>query len=168
MLRNKQRIVRAKESPTLLVATDASAWGWGYFAYNTTTGEVRAHGERWSRVQIANLGDKLAKSTFSEPQGVLNALCHLLKAGGPTRVRIFTDNTVTQASYTRGFNSHSWHINDCLRRARDLFGDAFDVDFTYIPGGENPADAFSRGIPVTEVQRGYFAGSLRRFAGLGD
>ena len=38
-------------------------------------------------------------STFSEPQAVINALCHLLDPLVPQFVRILTDNTVTQASF---------------------------------------------------------------------
>ena len=146
--------------------------GMGYFreeaqVFRTAICSARVrHFKATQHTTVENLGAQLGKSTFSEPQAVLNTLCHLLSTNGPTRVRVFTDNTVAQASYTRGFNSHSWHVNDCLRRVHALFGDRFDIDFVYVPGESNPADAYSRGIDVTEAQRGCFAASLRRFAGL--
>jgi hypothetical protein len=166
VLRNAPRRVAAPQRPQWIVACDASAWGWGYVAFNTATGEIRAHGERWSRAIIRNIGDRLGKSTFSEPQAVLNSLCHLLRGDDPRHVVLLTDNTVAQASYTRGFNSHSFHINDCLRRLRNVFGDRFEFTFAYIPGVTNPADPWSRGVKPSESSWEKAGESLRRYVGM--
>jgi hypothetical protein len=153
--------------PEWLVATDASGWGWGYFAVHNDTGEVRTHGAQWSYGFAQRYGDRLGVSTFTEPQAVINSLCHLLSPSAPTRVRVLTDNTVTQASYQRGFNTHSFHINGCLQRLQTIFGNEFHFDFGYLPGECNPADGWSRGmIAENEEARDQEIGAeLSRIAG---
>jgi hypothetical protein len=108
---------------------DASAWGWGYFALNPSSGEIRTHGEAWSPRMRQLHGPKFQRSTFAEPHGIHNALCHLLSAGGPRRIRVGTDSSVSKASFSRGFNSHSFDINEVLRANRAAFGRAFDITF---------------------------------------
>ena len=98
LLRNQPRRVVAPSLPQWVMATDASAWGWGYFAFNNASGEIRAHGERWSRAFVQRVGEQLGRSTFSEPQAIRQSLCHLLRVGDPQHVVILTDNTVAQAS----------------------------------------------------------------------
>ena len=105
MLRNAPRPVPQELRPEWLVATDASEFGWGYFAVHNTTGAVRTHGAPWTHEFRRIYGNRVGVSTFSEPQGVVNSLCHLLRPTEPQRVRIMTDNTVTQASFQRGYNS---------------------------------------------------------------
>lgn len=167
LLRNFPRTVPRNAAPEWIIATDASGWGWGYVAFNNVTGEVRTHGEQWSRGMVMRFGERLGQSVLSEPQAIVLALCHLLTKGAPTRVRLLTDNTVAQASFRRGFNTHSWEINECLRRVQDLFGPDFHFEFWYVPGPMNPANPFSRGI-VHEVDRDKTTDSLRRLAGMSD
>ncbi len=148
---NAPRVVKERGSPDWLVCTDASAYGWGYVALNSSTNEIRSFGAPWNHQHVAYYGEKLKKSTVAEPLAIYNAMCHLLKkSAGPTRVRVGTDNTVAAASYTRGFNAHSFDINECLRRLRATFGPEFSFEFCYIPGEENVADPYSRGKPVSQ------------------
>ena len=165
-LRNTPRAVQADAEPDWLICTDASRWGWGYVALCAATGDVRSHGERRSAATERDHGAKLGRSTFAEPQAILNTCCHLLTPAAPKRVRIGTDNTVAQAAYTRGFNTHSFDINECLRRLRDLFGAPFVFDFLHVPGVLNIyADRASRGQPLSRADDEQAACSLRRLLG---
>jgi len=145
VLRNKPRLVPRTQAPEWIVATDASEWGWGYFAVHNSTAAVRVFGAPWSGAFRAKYGHLVGMSTFSEPQGVVNAACHLLDPTTPTYVRFLTDNTVTQASFARGYNGRSYHINECMRRLHSVFDARFAFEFFYLPGECNPADALSRG-----------------------
>ena len=168
VLRNVPRTVPRSLPPEWIVATDACEWGWGYFAVHNTTGAVRTHGAPWTPGFCSLYGDRLGVSTFTEPQAVINALCHLLDPSKPARVRVLTDNTVTQASYQRGYNARSFHINECLRRLHSIFGTTFVFDFAYLPGVVNPADEWSRGGRITggeEPRDLVVSAFLRRIAG---
>ena len=48
------------------------------------------------------------------------------------------------AVFRRAF-CFSYHLNECARRLREHFGPDLYFDVEYIPGEENPADAYSRG-----------------------
>jgi hypothetical protein len=166
---NTPREVAAPRAFDWLVCTDASKWGWGYVAVHGGTGEVRTHGAAWSKYMENKYGEKLGKSTFAEPHGIVNSLCHLLpvSSSGPLRVLVGTDNTVAQASYQRGFNSHSFDINECIRRLRAYFPTHVSFDFVHIDGATNVADSLSRGLGTTgdETGRGV-ATCLQRVVGV--
>ncbi len=116
---------------------------------------------------VERYGERLGASTFTEPQAIVNAMCHLLSArrGSPKHVRVGTDSTVAQASYARGFNTHSFDINECLRRLRRTFGDTFTFEFAHVPGASNPADSLSRGATESPEKKAIHAESLRRLLG---
>jgi hypothetical protein len=167
-LQNLPRTVPEHHAPEWLMEVDASRWGWGYFAVNDATGEVRMHGEPWSRQMEFRFGNKLRRSTFAEPHGIHNALCHLLSARGPHRVRLGTDSTVARASFERGFNSHSYDINEVLRKNREVFGAAFDIELLHVAGVTNVADSLSRGgRPLTPDEIIAATKCLRRSLGSG-
>jgi hypothetical protein len=163
---NSPRAVPLQGEPEWIMEVDASAWGWGYFALNESTGEIRMHGEAWSQRLRAFHGDKFSRSTFAEPHGIHNALCHLLSGHGPRRVRLGTDSTVSKASFSRGFNSHSYDINEVLRANRAAFGPEFSFQFLHVPGSLNVADSLSRGgAPLSEEEIASARESLRRMLG---
>jgi len=164
---NAPRAVAVHTPPEWLVCTDASAWGWGYVALNTGTGVTYRHGAPWDVATRMRHGLRLGHSAFAEPKAILNSLCHLLstREGMPRHVRIGTDSTVARASFQRGFNSHSWDINECLREWRRIFGTHFELSVEHIPGKQNPADALSRGAAETEEQIAATEQSLRRLLG---
>ena len=155
---NKRRRVPVASSSrtTWHVATDASKWGWGYVAVNQATGEVRTHGERW-KGRFREMNWKfLRRSTFTEPHGVTNSLCHLLKStdGTNQHVVVGTDNTVTSHSFNRGYNSHSYAINECIKKIQRNYSNLFTFEYRYIPGGINVyADAASRGKSINASER---------------
>jgi hypothetical protein len=166
VLRNKPRDVPRSAAPEWLLITDASEFGWGYYAINNVTGAVRSHGAQWSYKFRELYGARLRESTFTEPQGIHNACCHLLDPTNPTRVRILTDSTVAQASFSRGYNTHSYHINECVRRLKATFGDDFVFDYVHIPGVCNLADEASRGVIARDEEtRDHMSSQLRRLAG---
>jgi hypothetical protein len=165
-LANLPRPVPSVSEPEWLMEVDASAWGWGYFALNRESGEVRMHGEPWSPRMRSLHGEKFLRSTFAEPHGIHNALCHLLSTKGPRRVRVGTDSSVASASFTRGFNTHSFDINEVLRANRAAFGPHFVIEFLHVPGTKNVADSLSRGGPPMSAQDIAEArDSLRRMLG---
>jgi hypothetical protein len=157
-------LFRQRSEPEWLVCTDASRYGWGYVALNESTGDIRHYGAPWSAHMEHTHGEKLGSSVFAEPHGVVNSIFHLFALSKPTRVKLGTDNTATQASFTRGFNSHSPAINDCIRRLRERFP-RLDIDFVYIQGASNPADFASRGGNVDSKDAGQLAQSLRQVMG---
>jgi len=165
VIENKPREVpTAHAAPEWIVATDASRWGWGYLAVKSN-GEVRAHGERWSAQMERLFGDRLGASTFAEPHGVVNAMCHLIAPrDGVKRVRIATDNTATECSFNRGFSSHALHLNACIGRLQDTYvGTRFEL--VHIAGVLNPADPYSRGVSQTAAERMAGAERLRQVVG---
>jgi hypothetical protein len=113
-------------------------------------------------------GEQLGRSTVAEPNGIINSLCHLLNpsaSGGPRDILLATDSTVSQASYNRGFNTHSFVINECLRRAYNYFNSPDDARpykfrFIHVQGEANLADGLSRGRGVDEVDRAKVTGAL--------
>lgn len=148
-LRNTPRKVPAPGATEWLVATDASGYGWGYIAYNVATGQTRAHGAPWTEGERARFGQKILRSTFTEPRALLNTARHLLPrhTGEPIRVRFGTDNTVAKFSLNRGFNSHNFDINDGLRQLEQDFGGSYLFEAVYLPGiiNDEMADGLSRG-----------------------
>lgn len=161
---NKPRAVHAPADPEWLVCTDASGWGWGYVALNTGNHEVRSFGAPWDSQAQRRYGSMLGRSTVAEPLAIYNAMCHLLTRGAPTRVKVGTDNTAAEASYRRGFNTHSYIINECLLRLHRTFGPDFHFEFKHVPGVENIADPLSRGQRLAQGDWAT-AQSLRRLVG---
>jgi hypothetical protein len=150
------------------VATDASRYGWGYVALNPTTGELRYHGAPWSRHMEEQYEYKLGSSVFAEPHGITNSLLHLLRPGEAKRVRVGTDNTASLYSFDRGFNTHSPHINDCIRRLEERLAPTV-FEWMFVPGKVNDqlADGFSRGLRTTveSSERGEMVERLHQVMG---
>lgn len=152
VITNAPRAVIPAGEPDLLMLTDASRWGFGYVSYDTRTGRVQCHGEPWSKYMVQKYGERLGHSTFAEPEAVIRSLCHRVSAravdGAPPirRIRIGTDNTVTEVAYARGYNIKSYDINRCLQRAYKLFPPSvYTIELRYVKGTENLADGHSRG-----------------------
>ena len=153
-----------KAAPTWLVCTDASRWGWGMVAVNTITGDVREHGERWCKQFRDVHHSKLHRSTFTEPQAVVNAMCYLLRRSGKMQyIIIGTDNMATKCAYNKGWNANSFDINECVRRLRYLFQPhEFSFSVKYVPGRENVyADSWSRGKGRSGASSGEISTKLR-------
>lgn len=168
-LQNTPRLVPKRRKAEWIAAVDASSWGFGYIAFNTRTLEIRCHGEPWSFAQRRAHGDKFRRSTFAEPQGLVCSMCHLLKPSDPERtVRIGTDNVVSRISYDKGFNSHSFDINQCVRRLKALFPE-HTFETVQIPGEINDrlADAFSRGRRFGAMDGQRIIEDLRQYVGEG-
>ena len=162
---NEPRVVKESSAPSWFVCTDASKVGWGYVALNVATGEIRAHGQQWTRAQLKEIFSrngihKIKKSVYSEPLAVYFALCHLLKSDEPkqlqfakeisenlrTKIHVATDNSSACHTINRGFATRSFDINKQIQNLRTAFpASEFDIDLTFIPGWMNPADDLSRG-----------------------
>ena len=138
--------------PDWLVSVDACRTGFGYCALNPATGETRSHGQRWPTDFMLKQRHLLHRSVFTEPNGVIMSMCHLLThTGERQRVHIWTDSVTTMTGGNRGFNSRSADVNDCLRRLRALFpSELYHFSFSHIAGSDNvAADAASRGRHVS-------------------
>jgi hypothetical protein len=145
-LRNQPRVVPVAAAPELIIVTEASSYGWAYYAVNNITGAVRTHGEPWSDAFRNRFSDKLGTSTFTESQAIVNACCMLLDPAKPARVRVVSDNAAAVAVFSNGRSWRSYHMNACVDRLASIFGDGFSFDYVHIPGVLNPADKMSRHV----------------------
>jgi len=172
-LANEPRRVKRSSAPAWLVCTDASAWGWGYRAFNYTTGEIRKFGAKWSdddKRNLFSIKDGHKRSVYAEPRAVHHSLLHLFNANEPSssisfidaakdmlppgaaedervKICIATDNSATQHTFNTGFASRSFDINRTIKDIKDRFPDShFDIDVFFVPGKFNPADKPSRGL----------------------
>ncbi len=171
---NEPRVVKESSAPSWFVCTDASKWGWGYVALNVGTGEIRGHGQQWTREQLCGIFSrsgihKIKKSVYSEPLAVYFSLCHLLKSDEPktmhfakeisenlrTKIHVATDNSSACHTMNRGFASRSFDINAQIQNLRRAFPESeFDIDLSFVPGWMNPADELSRGKGDSNVNAG--------------
>jgi hypothetical protein len=167
VLQNSPRFVHPVRQPDLLIECDASGIGYGYVSYNPTTDELFSWGSQWSFGDKLVHGSKLGKSTYSEPLGMRLCIRHALQRNPEvTNIAVGTDNTVTEASYNRGFNSHSFHINRCLMlNERDFPKARFTFTFQHVPGKEILGDAPSRGQIDCKGNRAQKIDMLRRHLG---
>lgn len=149
---NAPRLVRKRlPVPDVLACVDASADGWGYTALDTRDNAAYRHGAKWTEAQRAHFGQRVLFSTFTEPQGVLHMVRHLVpqlpNAGARTLAfRVGTDSVTAAATFRRGYSSHSLDLNNIALAARSepLFRD-HQWTFVHIAGTENSdADALSR------------------------
>ena len=160
---NNPRKVKTSSAPSWFISTDASKWGWGYVAFNVVTGEIRSHGQRWNKTQLQNIfaregSQKMKKSVYSEPLGVILSLRHLLfnrkhdevDVSIPDDLRqlinVACDNTSTVFLFNKGFASHSYDINKLIEELESDFPKAkFDIRMVHVDGKNNLGDGFSRG-----------------------
>jgi hypothetical protein len=160
---NSPRHVKLSSLPSWFISTDASKWGWGYVAFNTATGEIRCHGQRWTRTQLSAIfaregSQKIRKSVYSEPLGVILSLRHLLRPQSqqsvsvsiPDELRqlihVASDNSSTVHLFNKGFASRSYDINKLIQALEADFPKArFDIRMVHVDGELNLGDGFSRG-----------------------
>jgi hypothetical protein len=93
--------------------------------------------------------ESVKSSVFAEPHAIVNAMCRLLRKDRPRTVRIGTDNVAAEVTFRKGFNSRSFHLNECVSRLRELFPE-HRFELVHVPGPLNPADGVSRGLPPPE------------------
>jgi hypothetical protein len=145
---NTPRVVPEVSEPDLFVTTDASAWGWGVVAFDSVTGGAHHFGEPWRKDFVDRYGvGAFRHSVFTEPHGIVNAMCRLLRADKPRTVLIGTDNSASEATFNRGYNSRSFNLNACVSRLQTLFP-THQFRLIHVPGPLNPADGVSRGMPA--------------------
>ena len=167
---NVPRLVRSPRPAQWLVVTDASRWGWGYCAVNTSTGVVLTHGAPWSGYMEQYYGDQLGHSSVAEPHGVTNSLLHLnnrevARSGCPVvSVRLGTDNTATRYAFPRQFSSHSMAINAAISRLHRALP-LLQLDCNHVAGKLNAADRMSRGGAYTQAELVEVAWSLWQVLG---
>jgi hypothetical protein len=150
ILANHPRVVPREVPPDLFVATDASAWGWGFVAFDQVTGGAPHHGEPWAQKFLQKYGpENVHHSVFTEPHAIVNAMCRLLRADRPRTVAIGTDNTAAEATFRRGYNGRSFNLNECVDKLRGLFP-THQFVLAHVPGPLNPADGLSRGRGLPE------------------
>ncbi len=155
VVRNCPRVAHEPRSgmPDWLVSVDACKSGFGYVALNPVTGESKYHGQRWPASFVAMHRAKLHRSVFTEPNGVIMSMCHLLEFTNVRQtVHIWTDSVTTKSTGNKGFTTRSEDVNDCVRRLRQLFPtEHFSFSFSHIAGIDNEAaDAASRQQVVSQ------------------
>jgi hypothetical protein len=194
---NQPRHVKRSSAPSWLVCTDASAWGWGYRAFNYSTGEIRRYGERWSEADkkaYFSFADGHKRSVYAEPRAVHRSLLHLFSNKHPNtsisfvdaakdmlppgaapdervKICVATDNSATQCTLNSGFASRSFDINRTIEDIKSVFPDThFDIDVYFVPGKFNPGDKPSRGLKDdvnANTGTNVDDDNLRRLAGFG-
>jgi hypothetical protein len=167
LLRNEPRKVPPPTAagPTWVMATDACRYGWGVVATNLVDGRSWCYGARWYKDFVARHGEeKLRRSTFTECHAIVAAACKLLRQQQEKAVvLVLTDSTTAVSTYTRGYNSRSYDLNEYAARLTQLMPQ-HDFVFEHIAGTSNPADWWSRnpGAFASEVRRAEAVRGLRR------
>jgi hypothetical protein len=150
VLANKPRLVPKEAEPDLFVATDASAWGWGFVAFDAVTGGAHHHGQAWDEAFLRRYGaESVQHSVFAEPHAIIMSMCRLLRPDQPRTVTIGTDNAAAEATFRRGYNSRSYNLNECAAELRSLFP-LHQFRLAHVPGPLNPADGLSRGADAPQ------------------
>ena len=165
-LKNEPRPVPTARRPDVLVLVDASAYGYGYVALDTTTGQTYTHGARWSAAFVrAHGAEKLRRSTFTEPWAILLMKRHLVpQLGTDPCLRIGTDSVTAAATHRRGYSSRSYDLNAVAAADRTEFP-RLRCELIHVAGTANGlADALSRGN-VASKDVGHLQASLRRLLG---
>jgi hypothetical protein len=169
-LANHPRKVPEHVDDAVLVAVDSCAYGWGYVAFDIATGLTFAHGEPWSPEFVQQNGvEKLRRSTFTEPWGILSMKRHLLpQLAGPRRLRVGTDSVTAAATFRRGYSAASHDLNTVATADRETFPiDTHPCEFVSIAGKDNVfADALSRGRDLIASESNGLEASLRRLLGV--
>lgn len=141
---NAPRRVLLPRDPDWVMATDASAWGWGYVACCTSSGEVLCHGEKWSDAMVRTFGNRLYSSVTAEPQAISLAVPHLLQRRPARAIFLGTDNSASRWAFTRTFSSRSLDINAAISRLRNA-APGVHIEYRHVAGKSNRADLLSRG-----------------------
>ena len=153
VLQNAPRAVMQRRDTEVLLECDASKWGWCCYGLHLPTDDAFTCSEAWTDEMRRRFGDKLGESTLAEPFGVLYSLIRARERfPGATRFAVTNDNTVAVVSHSRGFNSRSWAINECLRQREAAFPTAqYSITMQHTAGATNIADGGSRGFATGEV-----------------
>lgn len=174
---NTPRHVATPIPPNVFILMDASSWGWGYVAYDSTSGTVYYHGEKWSPDFVKKHGrNKLRRSTFTEPWGIHLMKKHLvpqLLGDSVRHLLIGSDNVTAVALHRKRYSGMSFDLN-CIAAADCLAFPTLKCSHMHVAGEKNViADAFSRGkalpddkVPGTAAFSRWAYDSLRRLLGV--
>ncbi len=128
---------------TLILATDASEWGWGALYLDTEVGTVLTHSQPWTEQEREAM--QLQHSVYAEPEAVFRALCRFVRPDEHRAVvAVLTDSTTARFALSRGY-SPSFLVNAIAHRCQNAFKNV-RLDFYHVPGTLNAVDPFSRGM----------------------
>ena len=170
---NKPRRVlpaMTKDNIDILVECDASnEYGFCYVALHIPTNQIVTYARAWSETDRKNLRDRLRHSVVAEPLGLVYSAQHLARRFPNARRFFFgQDNTPTVATFKRGFNTASYHLNLMTSWLQRSFpaSEGYQFDFVHVPGKVILADRGSRGFRLVDVKDQGIAAMLRRHLGL--
>lgn len=137
------------------IYVDASEIGWGAVICRAGSSEVRTIALPWSEDDRSAFN--LASSVTAEPLAVLRALCMTCSPGVHGRVRVHTDHQPIVWAAHKG-HGKAFMYSYLLSKIDKTLGN-WQVEFSWIPGVNNPADVLSRSpllweppvMPVTSV-----------------
>jgi hypothetical protein len=153
-----RRIVDALTLPKWVMATDASAWGWGALVLGPN-GELLSHAHTWT-AQDVDRGLNCGTSTHAEPEAIYRAMCKTLVPGDEAAVEIWTDNMAAKYALAKGY-SPAWYVNVVCERIRRTFPNVM-LTLKHVPGVQNPADGVSRGRQAEVADWANWSGLLAR------
>jgi hypothetical protein len=166
---NTPRSVPVSRPADVYVLVDSSAHGWGYIALDLLSGDTFHHGEAWNPHFVSRFGaDRLRRSTFTEPWGILHTKRHLTPLlRGDRSWRLGSDSVTAIATLRRGYSGRSNDLNFVARTDRTEFPH-LSCTYVHVAGSANIfADALSRGNNIARESTGLdHAESLRRLLGV--
>jgi len=147
ILSNAPVYVPPRQEPEIFVLVDSAKSGWGYIAYDSVTGTCYQGGGAWPRKFAQDNQERLHRSTFTEPYGVIFSLRDILNKVERPNPSFFygCDNQPTVFVFNKRFSSQSYTLNHCADIMVKEFGH-LQFDIVHVEGASNVcADAISRG-----------------------
>jgi hypothetical protein len=147
ILANAPVYVPPRQEPEIFVLVDSAKSGWGYIAYDSVTGTCYQGGGAWTGKFAQDNQERLLRSTFTEPYGVIFSLRDILKKVERSNPSFLygCDNQPTVFVFNKHFSSQSYTLNHCANIMAKEFGH-LQVDIVHVEGARNVcADGISRG-----------------------
>ena len=138
-------------TPTRVLMTDASDWGWGAIMVDLSSGRCQQAQHAWTEQDRA--GWRTGVSSHAEPEAIYRALCTLVRPSEVGNLMVLTDSTTAKWALRKGM-SPSFEVNAVVNRVRRTFPN-LQLSIEHIAGSTNLADGLSRGAsqPLEQVEQ---------------
>jgi hypothetical protein len=136
----------ANATATYAMYSDASMSGWGAVLVNLTTREVRSVGESWDPTM------KGFSINVLECEATVRGVYAFREQMRGTHIDVMIDNTSVEAAVRRGY-ARAGRLNAVVSKLNEsLRAERIHIRYArYIASKSNPADAPSRGQPISDA-----------------